>query len=138
MKDILYGNHTVNHYSMPSLEEEKLKDEIMKLHLAVFEKFNYEMKYLRPPMGEYSEKTLKFIKELGYTAVMWSFGYEDWDVNKQGKQEEARQKILNNLHNGEVMLLHATSKDNSEILDGIIKEAKSQGYVFKSLDEFKK
>ena len=35
------------------------------------------------------------------------------------------------------MLLHSNSKTNSEVLDKIIKEAKNQGYEFKSLDEFK-
>ena len=35
------------------------------------------------------------------------------------------------------MLLHSNSKTNSEVLDSIIKEAKNQGYEFKSLDEFK-
>ena len=36
------------------------------------------------------------------------------------------------------MLLHATSKDNSNILDYCIKEIKNMGYEFKSLDEFEK
>ena len=36
------------------------------------------------------------------------------------------------------MLLHGTSKDNSNILDECIKEIKAQGYEFKSLDEFVK
>ena len=35
------------------------------------------------------------------------------------------------------MLLHPNSKTNSEVLDEIIKEAKSQGYEFKTLNEFK-
>ena len=39
---------------------------------------------------------------------------------------------------GEVMLLHATSKDNANILDEVIKETKKQGYTFKSLDEFER
>jgi peptidoglycan-N-acetylmuramic acid deacetylase len=79
------GNHTVNHYSIPSLEEEKLKEEIMKLHKSVYDKFGYEMKYFRPPMGEYSERALSVIKNLGYTTVMWSFAYDDWNVNNQRK-----------------------------------------------------
>lgn len=61
---------------------------------------------------------------------------DDWDINKQGRIEHAKNTILDNLHNGEVMLLHAVSKDNSEILDEIIKEIKEQGYEFRSLDEF--
>ena len=34
------------------------------------------------------------------------------------------------------MLLHSNSKTNSEVLDAIIKEARNQGYEFKTLDEF--
>src|SRR5574344_1952671 len=43
----IVGNHTVNHYSMPDITDEKIKDEIMKLHSALYEKTGYEMKYLR-------------------------------------------------------------------------------------------
>lgn len=81
----IVGNHTVNHYSMPSLDDDKLKDEIMRLHTSVHDKFGYEMKYFRPPMGEYSQRTLSLTRSLGYTTVMWSFAYDDWDVNKQRK-----------------------------------------------------
>ena len=33
------GNHTVNHKSMPSLTLEQIKNEVMNLHIAVYEKF---------------------------------------------------------------------------------------------------
>ncbi len=95
----IVGNHTVNHYSMPSLENEKLKEEIKKLHMSVYEKFGYEMKYLRPPKGEFSQRTLYLTKTLGYTTVMWSFAYDDWDENKQGREEYAKEKIISNIHN---------------------------------------
>jgi len=68
---------------------------------------------------------------------MWSFAYCDWDEKKQPSQEEAIKIITKNFHSGEIMLLHSNSKTNSEVLDKIIKEAKNQGYEFKSLDEFK-
>lgn len=122
---------------MPTLTEEKINSEIMELHKAMYEKFQYEMKYLRPPMGEFSEKTLSQINSLGYKTVMWSFAYEDWNEKKQPDETQAKQKILNNIHNGEIMLLHGNSKTNTNILDEIIKEIKNKGYEFKSLDEFK-
>ena len=134
----IVGNHTVNHYSIPEITLEKLTDEVMKLHQSVYEKFGYEMKYFRPPKGEYSEKTLSEIKKLGYVTVMWSFAYDDWDQAKQGREAYAKEKILSNIHNGCVMLLHATSKDNSNILDEVIKQIKEDGYEFKTLDEFHK
>ena len=69
---------------------------------------------------------------------MWSFAYDDWDEKKQGREAYGKEKILNNIHSGAVILLHATSKDNMNILDECIKEIKNMGYEFKSLDEFER
>ena len=134
----IVGNHTVNHKSMPELSEDEIKSEVMDLHKVMYEKFNYEMKYIRPPKGEFSERTLSITNSLGYKNVMWSFAYEDWNEKQQPDIEQAKTKILKNLHNGEIMLLHGNSKTNTDILDSIIKEAKNMGYEFKSLDEFEK
>ena len=134
----IVGNHTVNHKSMPELSEEEIRKEVMDLHTAIYEKFGYEMKYIRPPKGEFSEKSIKYTNTLGYKTVMWSFAYEDWNENKQPNEEKAKEKIINNFHNGEIILLHSNSKTNTNILDSIIKEAKSMGYEFKSLNEFEK
>lgn len=134
----IIGNHTVNHKSMPSCTNDVIKEEVMNLHKQVYEELNYEMKYTRPPKGEYSEATVAYTNTLGYTTVMWSFAYDDWEESKQGREEYGKKKILDNLHNGEVILLHSTSKDNANILDEIIKSIKSQGYEFKSLDEFER
>lgn len=134
----IIGNHTVNHKSMPSLNQEQLTNEIMNLHTAIYEKFGYEMKYMRPPKGEYSERSLDITRKLGYIPVMWSFAYADWDEAKQPSEQEGINKIINNTHNGEIMLLHATSKTNMKILDSAIKQIKEMGYEFKSLDEFAK
>ena len=132
----IVGNHTVNHKSMPDLGEEEIEKEVMDLHKSVYEKFGYDMEYIRPPKGEFSERTLKVTNSLGYKTVMWSFAYEDWNEDKQPDEEQAKKKILDNLHNGEIMLLHGNSKTNTNILDSVIKEAKNMGYEFKSLDQF--
>ena len=132
----IIGNHTVNHKSMPNLNKEELTNELMNLHTAIYEKFGYEMKYMRPPKGEYSEKSLDITTRLGYIPVMWSFAYADWDEKAQPSKESAINKIIENVHNGEIMLLHATSKTNMEVLDTVIKQIRNMGYEFKSLDEF--
>ena len=106
------GNHTVNHKSMPSLTLEQIKEEVMNLHTAIYNQFGYEMKYIRPPKGEYSEKTVAYCNTLGYTTVMWSFAYDDWNENAQKGETYAKKKILDNIHNGAVILLHGNSKDN--------------------------
>ena len=132
------GNHTVNHKSMPDISDEQIKTEMMELHKSIYEKFGYEMKYTRPPKGEYSERTIACTNSLGYKTVMWSFAYDDWEENKQGREEYGKKKILDNVHNGAILLLHGTSKDNSNILDECIKEIKKMGYEFRSLDQFQR
>ena len=121
---------------MPSIDDNKIKEELQNLHTAVYEKTGYEMQYMRPPKGECSERTLAITESLGYKTVMWSLAYDDWDEGKQGREEYGKQKIIENIHPGAIILLHGNSKDNSNILDECITTIKNMGYEFKSLDEF--
>jgi peptidoglycan-N-acetylmuramic acid deacetylase len=73
----IIGNHTVNHKSMPALSENELNKELMNLHTAIYEKFGYEMKYMRPPKGEYSEKSLSITTNVYVTLVRKIF-LQNW------------------------------------------------------------
>ena len=127
------GNHTVNHPSMPDVDDEKLEKELLDLDRKYYELFGQSMKYVRPPMGEFSERTVALSKNLGYTSVFWSFAYRDWETNNQKGTEYAKETVLNAIHPGEVMLLHAVSVDNANALGDIIDEARSLGYEFGEL-----
>lgn len=132
----IVGNHTNHHPSMPTVcgSEEKFLKEFTDVEVKYKEITGEDMlKYFRPPMGEYSQKSLAMTKNLGYKTVFWSFAYMDWDINKQPEPSKSKEKILDGLHNGSIMLLHAVSKTNTEILDSVLKDAKAQGYVFELL-----
>jgi peptidoglycan-N-acetylmuramic acid deacetylase len=78
---------------------------------------------------------MEFANELGYKTIFWSFAYADWDNDNQMSPNAAKDKILSNIHNGEIMLLHPTSTTNAAILGDIIHELKAQGFRFGTLDE---
>lgn len=124
------GNHTISHKSLPTLSDEEIERETTGLDRRFYEKFGKNMVFLRPPKGEYSERTLQITYELGYVNVFWSFAYDDWNTKNQRGWEYAFKKVTGNLHNGAILLLHAVSSDNAEALDAIIKEARRQGYEF--------
>ena len=132
------GNHGDKHKSLPEellpISIESAEQELMTVHNAIKDKYGYEMKYSRPPKGEFSERSLALTQRLGYKSFLWSFAYADWDVNKQPNPEEAYQKIIKYAHGGEVMLLHSVSETNAEILGRVIDELQSQGYVFTTPD----
>ncbi|MBP3495460.1 MAG: polysaccharide deacetylase family protein [Clostridia bacterium] len=133
----IVGNHTLKHKDMTKVNDiNSFNKELNDLEKLYNEEFNKEMpKYYRPPEGKFNEQNLKWATELGYKTVMWSFAYADWDNGRQPSAEYAKKKILDNIHNGEVMLLHPTSSTNAKIIKEIIQELKSQGFRFGTLDE---
>ncbi len=126
------GNHSVSHPSMPKISIEEAKQEIMGLHNYVKEKFGYEMNEFRPPRGEFSERILQLVNDCGYKTVMWSFAYEDWDIDNQPDETKALEKVTNAKHNGAIYLLHSVSKTNTKILGRVIDNLKKDGYSFKA------
>ncbi len=132
------GNHTVNHPNMPSKgTASAMQEEILSLDRQFYETFGSHMTYFRPPEGAYSERSLSATNALGYRTVLWSFAYKDWETDNQKGADYAFDSVIPYLHPGCVLLLHAVSSDNTEALGRIIDEARSQGYTFKSLDEFR-
>ena len=95
-------------------------------------------KFFRPPEGTFDKEMLEFAQKMSYKTVFWSFAYADWDNNSQMAENVALKKILDNLHNGEIMLLHPTSETNAKIMRDLIRELKSQGYRFATLEELNK
>ncbi len=123
------GNHTWSHPSLPECSPDELYSELSLLHEYVRDNFGYEMYVMRPPRGEFSERVLACAKELGYTTVLWSFAYPDWDVNNQPDPEQAFEKITGKSHNGAIYLLHAVSGTNASILGRVIDYWRTNGYV---------
>lgn len=130
-------NHSVHHPSMASItDKEKFEKELSGVEECYEQVTGKKMpKYFRPPMGKYSELSLHYTKELGYKTIFWSFAYKDWEPNNQLSHEDAKKKILNGTHSGEIVLLHAVSKVNAEILDSIITEWEKEGYEIKPLTD---
>lgn len=127
----LVCSHTQNHKDMSRLKREEIASEITLLEQEVQSRTGITLdKYLRPPMGCYSDLSLAVALEQGYRSVFWSMAYEDWDPAKQPGAEKSFQFINSNVHPGAVILLHAVSQSNAEALDRIVKELKQQGYVF--------
>lgn len=126
----IVGNHTANHPSMPAISVANGIKEIEELHQYVKDEFNYTMTLFRPPMGEWSERTLALVQQLGYRSVFWSFAYQDWIAEDQPAQSDALKRTTGAVHNGAVYLLHAVSSTNTAILDDFIDTVRADGYTF--------
>ena len=92
-------------------------------------------KFFRFPEGRFNKETVEVASTLGYKTVFWSLAYADWDNDRQPNPDKSIKLLLDNTHNGAVVLLHPTSKTNTLILQRLIKSWREKGYRFGTLDE---
>jgi peptidoglycan-N-acetylmuramic acid deacetylase len=129
-------NHTAKHKDLSLADQATFRGELESLATLCREMTGREMaKFYLPPEGRFSEDNLKWAQAMGYRTIFWSFAYADWDNRKQMNPDKAKQKILSNIHPGEVMLLHPTSETNAQVLGEVIDECRRMGYRFGTLDE---
>ena len=130
------ANHSMRHKNMTAMSKEECEAELCGLESLYKELTGKTMsKFFRPPEGKCSASLLDNVSELGYKTVFWSFAYADWDNNRQPTRDYAIKLILDNTHNGEIILLHPTSKTNADIMDTLLCEWEARGYRFGTLDE---
>ena len=130
-------NHTMSHKNMAHCTDKaEFYRELSGLEELCKLKTGYDLdRFYRPPEGSFSEENLRFATEMGYKTVFWSFAYADWDNDDQPNPEDAFKLIIENTHNGAVILLHPTSKTNADILGRLIDTWREMGYEFKTVRE---
>ncbi|MCD7775693.1 MAG: polysaccharide deacetylase family protein [Clostridiales bacterium] len=132
----IVGNHTKNHPSMDEISRAEMTAEIKAFDDYIRTNFGYSSPYFRFPKGEYSDCALELVGSLGYTSVFWSLAYADWDLDDQKGADYALKTVVDRIHPGAVILLHAVSPDNAAALGDIIDTVRSMGYEFKSLEDY--
>ncbi|MFD0698646.1 polysaccharide deacetylase family protein [Paenibacillus sp. GCM10027628] len=140
LKRLLADGHFIANHTMTHQDFNKMTDEQIKKEITDFEDMYRQMtgkeveKYFRFPFGSYNMHNLSLVSSMGYTSVFWSTAMRDWEPRKNGA-EDPYNDIMNNLHEGNVILMHQGSKENMEALDRICKEIKKKGYEFALVNE---
>ncbi|MCM3588388.1 polysaccharide deacetylase family protein [Mesobacillus maritimus] len=131
------GSHTFTHSDIASMSRLQMRMELnanQRLFQAIT---GHSMTLFRPPYVAETELNsrsellpLLQAQEMGYTMVGQSIDSSDW----QGlSSEEIFNQVLNQLSNGNVILLHDSGGDRSntvKALPMIIEELKKRGYTF--------
>lgn len=128
------GNHTVTHPNLTTISYEDFTKELMNLNKYVSDNLGVQMRYLRPPEGVYSERTLAATQMLGFKTILWDFAYQDWDPSNQKGADYAYEKVMSHIHNGSILLLHAVSSSNAGAMHRIIDGLRNAGYVISPLN----
>ncbi|NOV00874.1 polysaccharide deacetylase family protein [Paenibacillus planticolens] len=124
------ANHTMTHNDFNELSDDQIRKEITDFE-ALYKKLTGKEveKYFRFPYGHYNMHNLSLVSSMGYTSVFWSTAMKDWEPRANGA-EDPYNDIMNNLHDGNVILMHQGSLENMQALSRICKEIKKKGYEF--------
>lgn len=125
-------NHTANYKHLNKLSEYQVKREISDLHDMIFKRYGISTKYLRLPYEDWSDKVLKIACESGYKTVFWSVACVDWVEGKDASY--IYNSIMDNYHNGAVILTHAVSRSSPQAIEMITRDLKKKGFEFRTLD----
>lgn len=127
----IVGNHSYNHPDMTTKTKEEFLNQLEKTAVAYQKVTGQQMPmFYRPPEGKFTEDNLLWAQQAGYTTVLWSSAYVDWNNNSQPSQQYAFEKIEQRTFDGAIFLLHSTSSTNAEILDQQLTRWEQQGYTF--------
>ncbi|KAA0544058.1 polysaccharide deacetylase family sporulation protein PdaB [Bacillus sp. BGMRC 2118] len=116
-----------------SMEEPKIKQDILKAQEVFTTLGVKEVELLRPPTGNFDERVLKIADKIGYTVVHWSINSEDWT-------NPGTEKIVKNVDSmkaGDIVLLHASdsAKQTVKAIPQISKIISKKGYKNYSVSE---
>lgn len=123
------ANHTMTHKLLTEMNKEKSINEIIPFNENMKTKFNFEVKYLRPPHGKFNLKTNKLFDELNLKCVMWNLLTYDFqnDLNK------VKYSIDNYLQKNAIIVFHDNKKCSDIIeksLNYTIEQASKVGFEF--------
>ena len=120
VKDIIsenhtIGNHTFNHKRLTRLKEEEIQKEITDFNIILKEKYNYDVKYFRPPHGRFNKSVVSQINKANLEPVMWSLLTGDYknDINL------VKFGISKYLRSNSIIVLHDSLKSKDIIIDSL-------------------
>lgn len=93
-----------------------------------------EIRFVRPPNGDYNDQAIVAAAERNVTLVTWSVDSLDW---KNPGVETIQSRVLTRIHNGAIVLLHAsdTCKQTHLALPTILAGLREKGLNMVTLDQ---
>lgn len=72
------GLHTWSHISIPYSPDSVLREEMGRIENAVYSAANVRPRYMRPPFGDWDDRSVATMGFQGYTVVTWDVTTDDW------------------------------------------------------------
>ena len=127
------GNHTYTHTMLTTLDEEGIREEIVKVNELVKQELNYDIRWLRPGELAVNRTVYKVATELSMPVIGSGSSAGDW--KSDATAESVKTAVIDGAYDGQIVLLHAWSDKTAEGFAEMVSTLYNQGYRFVTLSE---
>ncbi len=124
------GNHTFSHKQLTTLSKENIEEEIEHTQESIYGITKKYPDTIRPPYGSRNEQVMQAAK--GKKIVAWTIDTEDW---RSKNVESIVKKVLNEVEDGSIVLMHDLYAATAEASIILIPELIERGYQLVTVSE---
>ena len=129
----LIGVHCMQHTDLTQMKAEEAMEQLKVTSETIERITGQKPMYIRPPFGRWSDALDDRVREeLQMEPVLWDVDSLDWKLQHVGKIME---KVMKDVENGDVILMHDEFPESVDAALGIIDNLMAKGYTFVTIDE---
>lgn len=125
------ASHTYSHKNLNKISDKEVLNEINSPVILFKEITGGEIKYLRPPYGNYNET----VKSTNYPIVLWNIDPKDWLVKDSN---QVYNSVIKHACDGCIVLMHDIYPTTIEAVKMLIPKLNSMGYEVVSISNLAK
>lgn len=121
------ANHTYSHPNLTKISRAELDDEIQRAQRVIEGAGGGRAMFFRPPGGQFNDSVRAAARACGHRMVLWTVLPKD---HEHPSADVIRRRILSEVTDGGVVLLHSGVEETLRALPGILEELTARGYRF--------
>ncbi len=125
------GNHSHYHHNLTHVAPCEYSHEVADCFTTIGQ-LGEQTRLFRPPGGGLDRSVMNYLYANGYTLAWWSNNAGDWT---RPPAWDIANRILSNLHGGDILLLHDAGVGTPQALNKIVREARHRGLTFVTMPE---
>ena len=123
------GSHTYNHVILTKISGKKIETQLDKTDEVLEGIIGTGASLMRPPGGAYNDKVSSNVHK---PMIIWSLNSNDW---KSRNKDSIQKTVLNNIKDGDIILMHDLYEATADATDVIVPELKKQGFQLVTVQE---
>lgn len=126
------GIHSYNHRQLTAMSISSLEDDFQKSLSAVKSITDSDIRFFRPPFGDFNDTIIDTAKKHSLTTILWCVDPRDW---QKDDPKVIAQHVIERAENGAIILLHEGRVATLKALPHIIEGLWARGFEIVSLSE---